>query len=376
LPFPDGWANFDSMEQSPERLNIFQINATVAAAGVLLLCAAFVMSRILPGVLWALILVIALWPSYLKVRNWSASRRWQHLGAPLVLTLVIGILVAAPVVVAAVEMVRESESLLGWVNDARANGVPEPASLHELPWVGDMASTWWKTNLATPEAAGVFFAGLTPRSLLGLTRNIGPEVAHRAVLFIVTLLTLFFLFRDGQSLGNKVLAMAERAFGNRCRAIVSHVIDAVHGTVDGLVLVGFAEGLVIGVGYFVTGVPHPIAFSIATSILAAIPFGAPLIFCVASLLLVGLGQAMAGIGLAVFGFVIVFITDHVVRPAVIGGAARIPFLLVLLGILGGLSSLGMVGLFVGPALMAVFVAVWRDLSEEPVAAKVTPAVPG
>jgi len=196
------------------------------------------------------------------------------------------------------------------------------------------------------------------------------------VLFIVTLLTLFFLFRDGQSLGNKVLAMAERAFGNRCRAIVSHVIDAVHGTVDGLVLVGFAEGLVIGVGYFVTGVPHPIAFSIATSILAAIPFGAPLIFCVASLLLVGLGQAMAGIGLAVFGFVIVFITDHVVRPAVIGGAARIPFLLVLLGILGGLSSLGMVGLFVGPALMAVFVAVWRDLSEEPVAAKVTPAVPG
>ena len=141
------------MEQSPERLNIFQINATVAAAGVLLLSAVFVMSRILPGVLWALILVIALWPSYLKVRNWSLAPGWRQLGAPLVLTLVIGILVAAPVVVAAVEMVRESESLLGWVNDARANGVPEPSSLHQMPWIGEMASAWWKANLATPEAA-------------------------------------------------------------------------------------------------------------------------------------------------------------------------------------------------------------------------------
>ena len=360
------------MEQSQERLTIFQINATVAAGGVLLLCAAFVMSRILPGVLWALILVIALWPSYLKVRTWSPSHSWRQLGAPLVLTLAIGVLVAAPVVVAAVEMVRESESLLGWINDARAHGVAEPDSLNQLPWVGEMASQWWKANLATPEAASVFFSGFTPHGLLGLTRNIGPELLHRAVLFIVTLLVLFFLFRDGEVVGNKVLALAEKAFGNRCRPIAAHVVDAVHGTVDGLVLVGFAEGVVIGIGYFVTGVPHPIAFSIATSILAAIPFGAPLAFCLAALLLFGLGEALAAIGLLVFGFVVVFITDHFVRPVVIGGAARIPFLLVLLGILGGLSSLGMVGLFVGPALMAVFVAVWRDLAGDEATAKVPP----
>ncbi len=364
------------MEPAPERLNTFQINATVAAGGVLLLCAVFLMSRILPGILWALVLVIALWPSYLKVRNWSPSHGWQRLGAPLVLTLAIGILVAAPVVVAAVEMVRESESLMGWINDARAHGLAEPASLGQLPWIGDMASQWWKDNLATPEAAAVFFSGFTPHGLLGLTRNLGPELLHRAVLFIVTLLVLFFLFRDGEVVGNKVLSLAEEAFGHRCRPIAAHVVDAVHGTVDGLVLVGFAEGVVIGIGYFATDVPHPIAFSIATSILAAIPFGAPLAFCLAALLLFGMGEALAAIGLIIFGFVIVFITDHFVRPAVIGGAARIPFLLVLLGILGGLSSLGMVGLFVGPALMAVFVAVWRDLAGDHAAENIIPVVPG
>jgi len=93
-------------------------------------------------------------------------------------------------------------------------------------------------------------------------------------------------------------------------------------------------------------------------------FGAPLAFCLAALLLFGLGKVLAGIGVVVFGFLVVFVVDHFIRPIVIGGATRIPFLLVLLGILGGLSSLGMVGLFVGPAIMAIFTAVWRDLTLE------------
>jgi predicted PurR-regulated permease PerM len=77
-----------------------------------------------------------------------------------------------------------------------------------------------------------------------------------------------------------------------------------------------------------------------------------------------MGKVLSGIGVVVFGFLVVFVVDHFIRPYVIGGATRIPFLLVLLGILGGLSSLGMVGLFVGPALMAIFTAVWRDLTLE------------
>jgi predicted PurR-regulated permease PerM len=264
---------------------------------------------------------------------------------------------------------------MGWINEARAHGIALPPAAADIPWVGGMLSSWWQTNLATADAATAFFEGLGPRNLLGLTRNLGPELLHRALLFGITLLTLFFLFRDGEKLGARMFALADRAFGSRSRDIADHVIDAVHGTVDGLVLVGFAEGLVIGAGYWVTGVPHPIAFSIATSVVAAIPFGAPLVFCLAALFLFGLGKVLAGIGLAIFGFLIVFLTDHLVRPAVIGGAARIPFLLVLLGILGGLSSLGLVGLFVGPALMAVFVAIWRDLAEDEQGTEVTSAAP-
>jgi predicted PurR-regulated permease PerM len=354
------------VEQPTKGLTLFQINATVAAAGALVLCAVFVLSHILPAILWAFVLAIALWPTYQRVRSFGASQAWQRLGAPAALTLVIGAVVTAPVGFAAIQTVREADALLDWINAARLHGVTEPAALSQLPWVGDYASSWWQGNLATPKAAADFFAGVSPRSLLGLTRNLGPEIFHRALLFAITLLTLFFLFRDGERLGQHALPIAEGAFGPRSRPIAFHVIDAIHATVDGLVLVGFAEGLVIGISYFITGVPHSIAFAIATAIVAAIPFGAPLAFCLAALLLFGLGKILAGIGVIVFGFLVVFIVDHFVRPYVIGGATRIPFLLVLLGILGGLSSLGMVGLFVGPALMAIFTTVWRDLTVDAV----------
>jgi len=352
------------VEQPTKPLTIFQINATVAALGALALCAAFVLSRILPAILWAFVLAIALWPTFRRVQKWRPSRAWHRIGAPAALTLLVGILVAAPVGFAAIEIVRETDSFLLWINEARIHGVPEPAAIGQLPWVGEYVSSWWHSNLLTPKAATDFFAGVSPRGLLGLTRNLGPEVVHRALLFAITLLILFFLFRDGEKLGARALPVAEKAFGPRSRPIAHHVVDAIHGTVDGLVLVGFAEGLVIGASYVVTGVPHSIAFAIGTSIVAAIPFGAPLAFCLAALLLFGMGKVLAGIGVVIFGFLVVFVVDHFIRPYVIGGATRIPFLLVLLGILGGLSSLGMVGLFVGPALMAIFTAVWRDLTLE------------
>jgi predicted PurR-regulated permease PerM len=91
-----------------------------------------------------------------------------------------------------------------------------------------------------------------------------------------------------------------------------------------------------------------------------IPFGAPVVFGAAALYLIAQSKiAAAGIVLGA-GFVVTFVADHFVRPVLIGGATRLPFLLVLLGILGGLESLGLLGLFVGPAVMAAFVALWRE----------------
>jgi predicted PurR-regulated permease PerM len=104
-------------------------------------------------------------------------------------------------------------------------------------------------------------------------------------------------------------------------------------------------------------------FAIVTGIVAIIPMGAPLAFLSAAMVLFFEDRSIAAVSLMAYSLVVLLITDHIVRPILIGGAARVPFLLIVIGILGGLASLGLIGLFVGPALMAVLMTLWRDYTD-------------
>src|SRR3989440_10126398 len=146
------------------------------------------------------------------------------------------------------------------------------------------------------------------------------------------------------------------------------MIAAVHGTVSGLVLVGLAEGILLGIAYVAAGLPYPATFGAVPAVAAVIPFAAPVVYILAGLYLLAIGNTMGGIVILVFGSIVVFVADHFIRPFLIGGAARLPFLLVLLGILGGLETMGFIGLFLGPAMMAALVALWREWTEPEIAA--------
>jgi len=100
-----------------------------------------------------------------------------------------------------------------------------------------------------------------------------------------------------------------------------------------------------------------------TAVAAMIPFGAAVLFAIAALMLIGQGAVGWAIAIVVIGLIVVGIADHFVRPYLIGGSTRLPFLWVLIGILGGVESLGLLGLFVGPATMAMLILLWRDYIE-------------
>jgi len=110
-------------------------------------------------------------------------------------------------------------------------------------------------------------------------------------------------------------------------------------------------------------------FGFATAVVASIPFGAPVVFAIAATTLVLDSRLTAAAVLLVTGLVVVFLADHFVRPALIGMSSRLPFLWILLGIFGGLESFGLVGLFIGPAVLAVVLAMWRE------AAALTDSIP-
>jgi len=107
-------------------------------------------------------------------------------------------------------------------------------------------------------------------------------------------------------------------------------------------------------------VSHAVLFAFATALLATVPFGATMMFVIACLTLVIQSRIAVAVLLFLFASIVVFVADHFVRPALIGASTRLPFLWVLLGIFGGLETFGLIGLFVGPAIMAAVIAIWRE----------------
>ena len=127
-----------------------------------------------------------------------------------------------------------------------------------------------------------------------------------------------------------------------------------------LVLVGLAEGVLMAIACIIAGVPAATLLGVLTAILGMVPYGTSVAVLIVGGILLASGSAlMAGIIVAL-GLTVAFIADHFVRPVLIGGATRLPFLWVLLGILGGIKAWGLVGLFVGPAIMAALIQLWRE----------------
>ena len=180
------------------------------------------------------------------------------------------------------------------------------------------------------------------------------------VLLGFMLLALFFLLRDADDVVEQLRIGSLRAFGAAGEDVGRQIIRSIHGTVNGLVLVGLGEGALLGITYAVAGTPHPTLFGLLTALFAMVPFGAAVAFLVAAAVTLAGGNTVAAIVIVVLGFAVTFVADHFIRPVLIGGATKLPFLWVLLGILGGGEGWGLVGLFMGPAIMAALVLLWRE----------------
>jgi predicted PurR-regulated permease PerM len=330
-----------------------------ALFAALVLVGVWMLWRFLPSLAWAAVLAIATWPGRVAL----ARRSMRPTAIAGLLTLVLAVVLVLPLIGLGIQAARESIVVVQAVRDIRQNGLGTPDWLAHLPWIGDSVAAWWQQNLAEPGAARSIFGRTETSGLISFTRTLGIEVASRLTVLVFTLLTLFFLYRDGPRLTEEAHRVSDRLFGPPGGHLGRNAVAAVRGTVNGLVLVGLGEGVLLGLAYFATGLPHAALLGLATGVLATVPFGAPLVFVVCALVLLAQSHTTAAIALLVFGTVVVFIADHFIRPILIGNSTRLPFLWVLLGIFGGLETFGLVGLFLGPAIMSVLVAMWREGAE-------------
>lgn len=340
-------------------------------ARVLLSCALallglWIIQGFLPALVWAVVIAIAISPLYARIqRRWPSLRGGMLL--PGIATVLIAALVLVPIALGAFRAAAEAQDVVQWLIHARDNGVPVPTWLGELPFGHQAAVHWWQAHLATPEATRAELARFDDAYLIHHSRLVGKGLVHRAVVFGFTLLALFFVLRDSKPLVNQMRRAGEALFGPSAERIGRQVVQSVRGTIDGLVLVGIGEGAVMVLAYVALGVPHPILMGSVTAVAAMIPFGAVLVFALAALMLLVQSAVTGAVLVMAIGLTVVGIADHFIRPVLIGGATRLPFLWVLIGILGGVETLGLLGLFVGPATMAVLVMLWREGVERPTA---------
>jgi predicted PurR-regulated permease PerM len=336
-----------------------QVLGRIVVVTVLLLLAILLLWRFLPALGWAGVLAIATWP----LRERLTRRFASPTAAAIVLTVVVGLLIIGPLIVLVLEAAREGVLVLEWLRSVRQTGLGTPEWLAQLPFIGASAATWWHEHLGSPDAAKDLIGRAETMGLVHWTRHLGHELISRLIILGFTLLSVLFVYRDGPRIIEQARNVADRVLGPPAHRFGAEAIAAVRATVNGLVLVGLAEGAVLGVAYVAAGLSHPLLLAFATGILAAVPFGAPFVYMVACLILFSQSRAIAAAVLFVFATLVIFVADHFVRPALIGMSTRLPFLWILLGIFGGLETFGLLGLFLGPAILAVVLAIWREAAK-------------
>jgi predicted PurR-regulated permease PerM len=327
---------------------------------LVLLAGAYFLSGFLVPALAALIIGLATWPLYQRLL--ASCKQNTTLGATIALLLVLLVLVV-PLSLASVYAFREASHLFAWMLATNRHGAAVPPWIPAIPIVGDRLASYWDAYLGQPHALGDLVQlisgehiGNIYRMVLGLAGN----AAQLLLSVFFMLLTLFFVYKDGLIILAQIDLLGERVLPARWQRFSRMVPATIGATVTGMILIALGEGVVLGVAYWIAGVPAHVLMAVITGFMALVPGGAPTSFALVSLYLIGANHVAAGIGLLAWGSIELFIVDKTLRPRLVGGPVRLPFLPTFFGLVGGLKTLGIVGLFVGPVLMALLVSVWRE----------------
>ena len=197
-------------------------------------------------------------------------------------------------------------------------------------------------------ALGPYF-GILLEGGLGLLLGL----ANGVLLFILALFIAFFFYFYGEPIAARLRLILHRIAGPRAERLIIITHATVRGVVYGILLTAIVQGILTAFGLWLSGVPRPVLLGAVAGFLSVLPIGAPLVWIPAALWLMGSGHLGWGVFLAVYGVVAVSGADSVIRPWFIARGAQLPFLLTVLGVLGGAIAFGLLGIFLGPVLLGI-----------------------
>jgi predicted PurR-regulated permease PerM len=304
----------------------------------------------LSALLWAGILVYTTWPVFDWLRLHLHLR--NVLAALLMVTLTAVVLVL-PIAVAAPGSADDVTHLRHVIMDGLRAGLPDaPLWVFDVPLVGitvgDLWNRWAADISVMLEALRPYF-GIVVEN--GLSLLLG--IANGVLMFLLALFVGFFFYVYGEPISDRLRLLLQRIAGVQAERLIAVTGATVRGVVYGILGTAIVQGILTALGLWVSGVPRPVLLGAIAGLLSVLPIGAPVIWIPASIWLLSTGHLGWGIFLIVYGIGAISGSDSLIRPWFISRGAQLPFLLTVLGVLGGALAFGLLGIFLGPVLLGI-----------------------
>ncbi len=319
------------------------------AAGTALAAGAFLVFRpFLVPMAWAALIALMTWPLFRRVREWTKR---PTLTAAIFTGLVF-LTLGLPLTLLLANLGSEATRLVTGVQEWLTRGAPLPGWVEGQTWLVDRIQRVQRIDVLDPVVIAGWvesYGGTVSSRLVDLT----GAVARNVLSVAVTLITLFCFYVDGERLAAHGRSMALVLIPYASEGLLERVGASIRAVVFGLLGTALVQGTLAGIGFAVAGTGVPVALGALTGVASFVPAGTALVWIPAAAWLALSGEQAAALGLALWGGLVVSTADNWLRPLFISGRAKIPFLLVFFGVLGGLSAFGVLGLFVGPVLLSV-----------------------
>ena len=338
------------MKDAPITWDITRILFAVVAIGGLIAASFWVLRPFLPATIWAVMIVVATWPEM----RWIERRLWGRRSfAVAVMTVAMLAIILVPIGIAVTTLVDRADEIAAWTKSLAGFSVPPlPGWVSELPLVGKRIATWWQ-GLASkrPEELAAY---ITPH-LTEIGRWLISQAGSLLALLVQLMLTLALsavLYAKGESAAGWVVAFARRLAGGSGERAAILSGQAIRAIALGIVVTALVQSVVGGIGLAVTGVPHAVVLTAVMFLLGVAQIGAVPVLVGGVIWLYWQDQTLWATVMVVWT-VITGSLDNFIRPILIKRGADLPLLLVFSGVLGGLLAFGIIGLFIGPVVLAV-----------------------
>ena len=326
-----------------------RIMLLVITIGLLLVSSLWILTPFIGALAWATMIVVSTWPILLKVQQSAGGRRWV---AVAVMTIVALATFVVPLLAAVSSMFDAAQRSPAVLRDLIGGGLgPPPDWIAGLPVVGArIAEKWAALAAGGPEALVETlrpYARSAAASMLALTGGLGAMLLQ----MLLTIVIAAILYSGGETAARGVLSFAHRLGGTRAEDTVHLAAKAVRSVALGVLVTALVQSALAGLGLWVAGVPHPGLFTAIAFVLAVAQLGPMLVLIPAVIWLYWSGHPGWGTALLIWSIPVIAL-DNVLRPILIRRGVELPMLLIIAGVIGGLIGFGVIGLFVGPVVLA------------------------